>query len=236
MVLYILLHWTTKPIGHKDNIGNQLMTLHFIVLFAVHSLTGVVDVAPRPSYGRVECVFFPPRSRAHPRETHLIIRSPSSFTAPSMVEFTANAVAATPETIWRTCIESMKWESWDPDLREVRDISGTGLCVEGTTCIFCMKDGQDLAIKLTNVIINESVDFNGSFMNGLLRAEGKVRIMPNANADSSLSSTSQIKYSFELLGVVGMLAMMFKKNEVVDGTRVGLDNMVRMSAEAQRGK
>jgi hypothetical protein len=30
--------------------------------------------------------------------------------------------------------------------------------------------------------------------------------------------------------------MMFKKNEVVDGTRVGLDNMVRMSEEAQRGK
>ena len=158
-----------------------------------------------------------------------------SFYAP-MVEFTANAVAATPETIWRTCIESMKWESWDRDLREVCDVSGTGLCMEGTTCTFCMKDGQDLAIKLTNVIINESVDFNGSFMNGLLRAEGKVRIMPNANADSSLSSTSQIKYSFELLGVVGMLAMMFKKNEVVDGTRVGLDNMVRMSEEAQRGK
>jgi hypothetical protein len=100
-----------------------------------------------------------------------------------------------------------------------------------------VKDGQDLPIKLTNVIINESVDFNGSFMNGYLRAEGKVRIMPNVNnADSSLSSTSQIKYSFELLGVVGMLAMMFKKNEVVDGTRVGLDNMARMSEEAQRGK
>ena len=155
-----------------------------------------------------------------------------------MVEFTAHAVAATPETIWRTCIEPMKWESWDPDLREVRDVSGTGSCMEGTTCIFAMKDGQDLPIQLTNVVINESVDFNGSFMNGYLRAEGKVRIMPNVNnADSSLSaSTSQIKYSFELLGVVGMLAMLFKKNEVVDGTRVGLDNMVRMSEEAQRGK
>lgn len=152
-----------------------------------------------------------------------------------MVEFTAHAVAATPETIWRTCIEPMKWESWDPDLREVRDVSGNGLCMESTTCTFAMKDGQDLPIKLTNVIINESVDFNGCFMNGLIRAEGKVRIMPNANADSSLS-TSQIKYSFELLGVVGMLAMMFKKNEVVDGTRVGLDNMVRISEEAQRGK
>ena len=174
---------------------------------------------------------------ASPASCHTCSFIVASEILATMVEFTAHAVAATPETIWRTCIEPMKWESWDPDLREVRDVSGTGSCMEGTTCIFAMKDGQDLPIKLTNVIINESVDFNGSFMNGYLRAEGKVRIMPNVNnADSSLSSTSQIKYSFELLGVVGMLAMMFKKNEVVDGTRVGLDNMVRMSEEAQRGK
>jgi len=76
-----------------------------------------------------------------------------------------------------------------------------------------------ILIKLTNVIINESVDFNGSFMN-VYTCRGKVSIMPNANADLSLSSTSQIKYSFELLGVVGMLAMMFKKNEVtIDATQ-----------------
>lgn len=158
-----------------------------------------------------------------------------------MVEFIANGVAATPETIWRTCIEPMNWESWDPDLRKVRDVSGNGRCQEGTTCTFAMNDGQDLPIKVTNVIINESVDFDGSFLNGLIRAEGKVRIMPGTTNSSSVDaadplSTSQIKYSFELLGVVGMLVTMFKKNEVVGGTRVGLDNMVRLSEEAQRGK
>jgi hypothetical protein len=86
------------------------------------------------------------------------------------------------------------------NLREVCDVSGDGWCREGTTCIFAMNDGQDLPIILTNVIINESVDFNGSFLNGLICAEGKVRIMPGTNSssiDAYPSSTSQIKYSFE---------------------------------------
>lgn len=150
-----------------------------------------------------------------------------------MVEFTAN-VAATPETIWRTCFEYMNWESWDPDLREVRDVSGDGRCHEGTSCTFCMNDGQDIPITLTNVIPNESVDFGGGFLRGTIRAEGKVRIAAKGAVSEDHAPTSEIKYSFELLGFVGMLVTMLKKKQVVEGTRVGLDNMVKMSEEAQK--
>jgi len=59
-------------------------------------------------------------------------------------------VKATPETIWSTCFEPMKWESWDPDLNAVSDVS-TDCCEEGTTCVFEMKDGSNIPITLSNV-------------------------------------------------------------------------------------
>ncbi|KAL3822758.1 hypothetical protein ACHAXA_009632 [Cyclostephanos tholiformis] len=142
------------------------------------------------------------------------------------VEFTARA-AATPETIWRTCIEPMKWESWDPDLREVKEVSGNGKCEEGTTCIFAMNDGQDVPVTITNVVRDKSVDFGGAFLKGTIRAEGKLRIRPID------TSTSEIYYSFELLGLVGMLVTMVKRKDVVGGTKGGLDNIVKLSEEAQ---
>lgn len=142
------------------------------------------------------------------------------------IEFSARA-AATPETIWRTCFEPMKWEQWDPDLREVKDVSGDGRCEEGTTCIFAMNDGQEIPITMTNVVRNKSVDFRGGFLRGAIRAEGKVRITP---VDPS---TSEIYYSFELSGFVGMLVTMLKRREVVGGTKGGLDNMVKLAEEAQ---
>lgn len=63
-----------------------------------------------------------------------------------------------------------------------------------------------------------------------MRAEGKVRI---AAVDDA---TSKIDYSFELLGFVGSLVAMVKKKEVVGGTQGGLDNMIKMSGEAQKQK
>lgn len=121
----------------------------------------------------------------------------------------------------------MKWEQWDPDLREVKDVSGNGRCEEGTTCIFAMNDGQDIPITMTNVVKNESVDFRGGFLKGAIRAEGKVRITPVS------PSTSEINYSFELLGFVGMLVTMIKRKEVDGGTKGGLDNIVKLAEEAQ---
>ena len=138
-------------------------------------------------------------------------------------------VKATPETIWNTVFEPMKWESWDPDLNAVSDVSTDG-CEEGTTCIFAMKDGNNIPIALSNVEKNKSVDFKGSVAGGIIRAEGKVLITP---VDAT---TSKIDYSFALLGFVGSLVSMIKKKEVVGGTQGGLDNMVRLSEEAQKQK
>ena len=145
------------------------------------------------------------------------------------VEFTARA-SATPETIWNTCIEHMKWDMWDPDVREVRDVSGDGKCTEGTACTFAMNDGQEVPIALTNVVRGTSVDFAGAFLKGAIRAEGKLRIR------SIDTNTSEVYYSFELLGLVGMLVTMMKRKEVVGGTKGGLDNIVKLAEEAQKMK
>ena len=110
----------------------------------------------------------------------------------------------------------------------MKDASGG--CDEGATCIFAMNDGSDIPIMLSNVEKNKSVDFKGSMFRQTIRAEGKVRIDP---VDSS---TSKINYSFELLGFVGSVVAMLKKKEVVGGTQGGLDNIVKMSAEAQKEK
>ena len=140
-------------------------------------------------------------------------------------------VSATPETIWSTCFEQVKdFAAWDPDLKAVNDVSGDGTCQEGTTCIFAMNDGSNIPITLSNVTKNKSVDFKGGVLGGIVRAEGKVLI---TKVDSA---TSKIDYSFELLGFVGSLVAMVKKKEVVGGTQGGLDNMVKMSEEAQKQK
>ncbi len=101
------------------------------------------------------------------------------------VEVSSN-VAATPETIWETCFVPMKWETWDPDLKELKDVSGG--CEEGTTCIFAMKDGSDIPITLSNVVKEKSVDFSGGVMGGMIGAVGKVVITPVT------SMTSKIDY------------------------------------------
>ena len=135
-------------------------------------------------------------------------------------------LSATPETIWKTCLEPMKWENWDPDLKAINDLSGG--CENGSSMVFAMNDGSNIPITLSNVVKNKSVDFKGGALGGLLKAEGKIRITP---VDET---TSKIDYSFELLGAFGPLVALVKKKEVVEGTQGGLDNMVKMSKEAQK--
>lgn len=137
-------------------------------------------------------------------------------------------VSASPETIWATCFEPMKWESWDPDLKAVTDVSGG--CEEGSTCVFAMKDGSNIPIALSNVEKNKSVDFKGSVLGGLVKAEGKVLI---TQVDTS---TTKIDYSFELSGLAGFIVAMVKKKECVEGTEGGLANMVKLSEEAEKNK
>lgn len=135
-------------------------------------------------------------------------------------------VAATPTTIWEACFAHMKWQIWDPDLAEVKDVSGG--CANGTTCTFAMKDGNNIPIKLSNVKKNESVDFAGGMLGGMLRAEGKVLI------STVNDTTSKIDYSFELQGLLGSIVSVIKKKECVEGTEGGLANMVKLSEEAQK--
>lgn len=120
----------------------------------------------------------------------------------------------------------MKWENWDPDLKAINDLSGG--CENNTSMVFAMNDGSNIPITLSNVVKNKSVDFKGGALGGLLKAEGKIRITP---VDET---TSKIDYSFELLGAFGPLVALVKKKEVVEGTQGGLDNMVKMSKEAQK--
>mmetsp|Transcript_5907 Transcript_5907/g.10152 ORF Transcript_5907/g.10152 Transcript_5907/m.10152 type:complete len:113 (+) Transcript_5907:247-585(+) len=112
----------------------------------------------------------------------------------------------------------------------MKDVSGAGGCEEGATCIFAMNDGSNIPIILSNVEKNKNVDFKGCVFGGIVRAEGKVMISP---VDSS---TSKIDYSFEMKGFVGSIVAKLKKKEVVEGTQGGLDNMVKMSEEAQKEK
>lgn len=116
---------------------------------------------------------------------------------------------------------------WDPDVKSVKDVSGP--CEDGTTFTFAMNDGNDIPMTLSNVRENKSVDFKGAAW-GVLKAEGKVLIEPID------SSTSKINYSFEMTGLVGAILAMVKKKEIIHGVDVGLDNMKKMSEEAQGGK
>ena len=111
-------------------------------------------------------------------------------------------------------------------VKEVKDVKGG--CTEGATCTFAMNDGSNIPITLSNVQKNKSLDFKGGVLGGIVRAEGKVRI---AAVDDN---TSKIDYSFELLGFVGSIVSFVKKKEVIGGTQGGLDNMVKMSGEAQK--
>ncbi|KAL3780529.1 hypothetical protein HJC23_004516 [Cyclotella cryptica] len=143
----------------------------------------------------------------------------------SPVEVSATA-AATPETIWKTCFEPMKWESWDPDLKETRDTE-VG-CKEGATCTFVMNDGNVIPVTLSNVQKNKSLNFSGGLFGGILKFVGKVSISP---VDSA---SSKIEYSFALNGLIGPIISFLKKDDVVGGTQGGLDNMVKLSEEAQK--
>jgi len=122
----------------------------------------------------------------------------------------------------------MKWEQWDPDLIEVKDVSGG--CVDGTTCVFAMKNGSDVPITLCDVVENESLTFKGSAAGGMLSCVGTIKISKVDN------KTSKIDYTFEISGCVGFLLSTFNNKVVVEGTEHGLENIVKLSEEAQKTK
>lgn len=134
-------------------------------------------------------------------------------------------VEATPETIWETCFAPMRWEQWDHNIKQLKNLSGG--CENGTTCIFEQKDGKKFSFALSNVTKNQSLDFSGVALGGTIKANGKILITPVDNFNT------KIDYSFELSGSVGFVVAVLKKRAVVEGTEGGLANIAMMSEVAQ---
>ena len=139
----------------------------------------------------------------------------------------SSVVNATAETIWKTCFEPMKSDSWDPDVKELQDVSGP--CENGTTFIFVMNDGSKVPTALSKVEANRTLTFSGSILGGAMGFSGTVDLKPQ---DTDPTRT-QVTYRFGLRGCVGGVFALLKSEMVVGGTEGGLANIVRMSEDAQ---
>ena len=136
-------------------------------------------------------------------------------------------VKATPETIWKTCFADIEFEKWAPDVERMANASGK--CENGTTVDFIMKTGPKVVpAKLLDVEENKSLRFYGTAAYGLLTFDGFIEITPKDE------ETSHIKYTFSLGGILGAIVMTLKPAPAVDGTKHGLENMVKISEEAQK--
>jgi hypothetical protein len=138
----------------------------------------------------------------------------------------SDSCKATPETIWETCFSHMKWENWDTDVEKVLDPSGG--CVNGTTFIFHMKSGQKINCTLTDVVKNETLTFTGPFLGGMGRFDGTVNLIPEGN-----DATTKIDYTFGWGGFMAPVLNLVAGKPAMEGTKTGLENMVRLSEEAQ---
>jgi hypothetical protein len=136
-------------------------------------------------------------------------------------------VKATPATIWKVCFADMKFDKWDPDVKEMIDV--TGGCENGTEFKFVMEEGpiKIVPCKLSDVKENESLRFTGAAAGGMIKFDGLIEITPK-DAESS-----HIKFSFVMKGLLGTPIMWLSPRPAVEGTEGGLQNMVRLSEEAQ---
>ena len=152
----------------------------------------------------------------------------------------AQNVKATPSTIWNTCIAPMNWEQWDEDIvgleppKSSKQTSGGTPQLElevGKSFTFIMKDSSVKEIPVTSLQVkpNEVIEYKGGVMYGLLKVWGKIEINPSTTDNT----TSDVKYSFELSGLLGSLAMWKDPKPVVHGTEKGLANIVRLSEEKE---
>jgi len=101
-------------------------------------------------------------------------------------------------------------------------------CTDGATCTFVMKDSNIKAPVKLSVVPEESLIFSGSMLGGLAKFTGDIKL-----TSVGVEST-KINYSFEMKGFVGMLLNTFKSKEIVGGTEKGLENIVKLSEEAQK--
>ncbi|KAK1742230.1 hypothetical protein QTG54_006795 [Skeletonema marinoi] len=141
---------------------------------------------------------------------------------------TSAIISAPPTLIWNTCLAPMKWQEWDHNIHQLRDVSGG--CSNGTTAIFEQKDGKEFAFTLHDVEEDRCVMFSGQALGGTLKAEGKIVITPIDNF------STRIEYSFELSGTIGFVVALLRKRDVVEGTEAGLRNIVKMVEKAQESE
>lgn len=136
---------------------------------------------------------------------------------------------ATPETIWETCFADMKWESWDADVEQVLDVSGG--CENGTTFTFKMKTGQKIKCTLSEVVKNQSVTFSGPVLPlGAGIFSGTILVIPIDDEQT------KIDYIFSFEGLFGWFFNFVANKPADKGTKEGLENMIRISEEAQQAK
>lgn len=84
---------------------------------------------------------------------------------------------------------------------------------------------------MVDVRKNERLTFRGKAFFGAVKFEGNVLI---SKVDTNEETVSKIDYTFRLHGLLGGPMNLFQRDEVVHGTQGGLDNMVRLSEEAQK--
>lgn len=138
---------------------------------------------------------------------------------------------ASAKTVWATCFAPMKWESWDVDVTKLDDVSGP--LEDGTTCTFVMKDGGSrIPTTVSGVEQDKAFTFSGSAVGGLMKFCGVIELNP-VPVDEGESPRTEINYSFEMSGLVGMLFNTFKSSAVVGGVEKGLENIVQLSEQAE---
>lgn len=123
----------------------------------------------------------------------------------------------------------MKWEIWDADVKAVLEPSGG--CENGTTFIFEMKSGQKVNCIISDVVQHESIKFSGGMFGGKANFVGIVQLKPTQTAGETT-----VDYTFGVGGLYGPVISMVAKKDIEEGTEKGLQNIVRLSEEAQAKK
>ena len=132
------------------------------------------------------------------------------------------------DTVWKTCFVPMKWESWDPDVKEMKNVSG-GLGID-STFTFVMNDGAEFQTRLVDVLDEKShkaLIFSTSLVCGLLELRGEIEL-------TERSEVTEIQYNFSIGGCMACVASSNTRieQEIVNGVKVGLANIIDMSEKA----
>mmetsp|Transcript_19327 Transcript_19327/g.56423 ORF Transcript_19327/g.56423 Transcript_19327/m.56423 type:complete len:99 (-) Transcript_19327:165-461(-) len=97
-----------------------------------------------------------------------------------------------------------------------------------------MKDGgMNCPTLCTDVVENEKFTFSGGFAKGLIKYCGRIVLTPKEGSAEDAPQT-HISYSFEMKGFMGTIVAALNSKAVVGGTEKGLENIVKLSEDAQK--